>query len=165
MTSAAVVTGNCVLFKPSGLSPVIGYTLCDIFRSIGLPAGVLQFLPGPGGEVGEYLVSHPAVDLIAFTGSRDVGLRIARLAGETKPGQRNVKKVVAELGGKNAVIVAASADLDEAVKGIVESAFGYQGQKCSACSRVIVEKEVYGEFCERLREAVKSIRIGPPELP
>ena len=165
MTSAAIVAGNCAIFKPSGLSPVIGYKLCDIFGTIGLPPGVLQFLPGPGSEVGEYLVTHPDVDLIAFTGSRDVGLRIVQLAGETRPGQRNVKKVVAELGGKNAVLVDATADLDQAVKAVVESAFGYQGQKCSACSRVIVDTAVYREFCDRLREAVRSIRIGPPEDP
>ena len=165
MTSAAVVAGNCAIFKPSGLSPVIGYKLCDIFQSVGLPPGVLQFLPGPGSEVGEYLVSHPSVDLIAFTGSREVGLRILELAGATRQGQRNVKKVVAELGGKNAIIVDGTADIDEAVKGVVGSAFGYQGQKCSACSRVIVERDAYREFCERLREAVGSIRIGPTENP
>ncbi len=165
MASAAIVAGNCVLFKPSGLSPVLGYRLVDTFRSVGLPAGVLQFLPGPGSEVGEYLVSHPAVDFIAFTGSMDVGLRIVQRAGETKPGQRNVKKVVAEMGGKNAVIVDETADLDEAVKGIVESAFGYQGQKCSACSRVIVIGGIFDELCGRLVDAADSLRIGPPEDP
>ena len=165
MTAAAVVAGNCAILKPSGLSPVIGYGLCEIFRSIGLPAGVLQFLPGPGSEVGEYLVSHPSVDFIAFTGSKDVGLRIVQLAGMAGKGQRNVRKVIAEMGGKNAIIVDETADLDEAVKGIAESAFGYQGQKCSACSRVIVLGGMYKELCERLAEAVQSIRIGPPEEP
>ncbi len=105
MTSAALVAGNCVIFKPSGLSPVIGYRLCEIFKSAGLPPGVLQFLPGPGSEVGEYLVSHKDIDFVAFTGSQEVGLRIIRLAAETPAGQRNVKKVVAEMGGKNAIIV------------------------------------------------------------
>jgi RHH-type proline utilization regulon transcriptional repressor/proline dehydrogenase/delta 1-pyrroline-5-carboxylate dehydrogenase len=165
MTSAAVVAGNCVLFKPSGLSPVLGYKLAETFRSVGLPAGVLQFLPGPGSETGEYLVSHPAVDFIAFTGSKDVGLRIVQRAGETKPGQRNVKKVIAEMGGKNAVIVDETADLDEAVKGILESAFGYQGQKCSACSRVIVIGDLFDELCSRLVNAADSLKIGPPEDP
>ncbi len=165
MASAAIVAGNCVLFKPSGLSPVLGYKLVDTFRSVGLPGGVLQFLPGPGSEVGEYLVSHPAVDFIAFTGSKDVGLRIVQRAGETKPGQRNVKKVIAEMGGKNAVIVDETADLDEAVKGILESAFGYQGQKCSACSRVIVIGGIFDELCGRLADAADSLRIGPPEDP
>ena len=165
MTVAALVTGNCVIFKPSGLSPVIGYKLCQIFQSLGLPPGVLQFLPGPGSEIGEYLVSHPAVDVIAFTGSKEVGLRIVQLAAETGKGQRSVRKVIAELGGKNAVIVDETADLDEAVKGIVESGFGYQGQKCSACSRVVVVEALYEDFCDRMTEAVKSIRIGPPEDP
>ncbi len=163
MTAAAIVTGNTTIFKPSGLSPILGYKLCGIFRTVGLPDGVLQFLPGPGAEAGEYLVSHPAVDVIAFTGSRDVGLRIVRLAAETNG--RSIKKVIVEMGGKNAVIVDETADLDEAVKGVVESAFGYQGQKCSACSRVIVMQDLYQEFLDRLAEAVKSIRIGPPEDP
>jgi RHH-type transcriptional regulator, proline utilization regulon repressor / proline dehydrogenase / delta 1-pyrroline-5-carboxylate dehydrogenase len=165
MASAAIVAGNCVLFKPSGLSPVLGYKLVETFRSVSLPAGVLQFLPGPGNEVGEYLVSHPAIDFIAFTGSKDVGLRIVQLAAEMKLSQRNVKKVIAEMGGKNAVIVDETADLDEAVKGILESAFGYQGQKCSACSRVIIIGDIFNELCSRLVDAVDSLRIGPPEDP
>ncbi|HUI45230.1 MAG TPA: proline dehydrogenase family protein [Nitrospirota bacterium] len=165
MASAAIVAGNCVLFKPSGLSPVLGYKLADTFRSVGLPAGVLQFLPGPGNEVGEHLVSHPALDFIAFTGSKDVGLRIIQRAGETKVGQRNIKKVIAEMGGKNAVIVDETADLDEAVKGIIESAFGYQGQKCSACSRVVVIGDIFDGLCSRLVAAADSLPIGPPEDP
>jgi RHH-type proline utilization regulon transcriptional repressor/proline dehydrogenase/delta 1-pyrroline-5-carboxylate dehydrogenase len=165
MTSAAIVSGNCVIFKPSGLSPITGYKLFEIFKSIGLPPGVLQFLPGPGSKIGEYLVSHPSIDFIAFTGSKEVGLRVIQLASKTAMGQRNVKKVIAEMGGKNAVLVDETADLDEAVQGIVESAFGYQGQKCSACSRVIVIGDIFSELCERLREAIESIRLGPPEEP
>jgi RHH-type proline utilization regulon transcriptional repressor/proline dehydrogenase/delta 1-pyrroline-5-carboxylate dehydrogenase len=165
MTSAAIVSGNCVIFKPSGLSPIMGYKLFEIFKSIGLPPGVLQFLPGSGSEIGEYLVCHPAIDFIAFTGSKEVGLRIVQLAGETAKGQRNIKKVIAEMGGKNAVMVDETADLDEAVKGILESAFGYQGQKCSACSRVIVIGDIFSELCERLKEAIESIRPGAPEDP
>jgi len=165
MTSAAIVTGNCVIFKPSGLSPIMGYKLCETFRSVSLPTGVLQFLPGPGSEVGEYLVSHPKIDFIAYTGSKDVGLRIVQIAGETVKGQRNLKKVIAEMGGKNAIIVDETADLDEAVKGILESAFGFQGQKCSACSRVIVIGDICSELCERLTEATLSMRIGEPEEP
>jgi RHH-type proline utilization regulon transcriptional repressor/proline dehydrogenase/delta 1-pyrroline-5-carboxylate dehydrogenase len=165
MTSAALVTGNCVIFKPSGLSPVTGYRLVEIFGLSGLPPGVLQFLPGPGNETGEYLVSHPDIDFIAFTGSKDVGLRIVKLAGETRNLQRNVKRVIAEMGGKNAIIVDETADLDEAVKGILESALGYQGQKCSACSRVIVVGAIFADFSARLKEAVASIKIGPPEDP
>ncbi len=165
MTAAALVTGNCVIFKPSGLSPVTGYRLVEIFRLSGLPPGILQFLPGPGNEAGQYLVSHPEIDFITFTGSKDVGLHIVKLAGETKDGQRNVKRVIAEMGGKNAVIVDETADLDEAVKGVLESAFGYQGQKCSACSRVVTVGDVFDEFSGRLREAVASIRIGSPVDP
>lgn len=165
MVSAGIVAGNCVIFKPSGLSPVTGWKLVEIFRRCGLPHGVLQFLPGPGREVGEYLVSHPGIDFVVFTGSKDVGLRIVKLAGETLPGQRNVKKVIAEMGGKNAIIVDETADIDEAVKGIAESALVYQGQKCSACSRVIVIGDIFDEFCGRLKDAFESVKIGPPEEP
>jgi RHH-type transcriptional regulator, proline utilization regulon repressor / proline dehydrogenase / delta 1-pyrroline-5-carboxylate dehydrogenase len=165
MVSAGIVTGNCVIFKPSGLSPICGWLLVEVFRQAGLPSGVLQFVPGPGDEVGEYLVSHPGIDFIAFTGSKDVGLGIVKHAGETAPGQKNVKSVIAEMGGKNAVIVDETADLDEAVKGVLESVLGFQGQKCSACSRVIVVGDAFHEFSGRLRDAMESIRIGPPEDP
>ncbi|HYA27031.1 MAG TPA: L-glutamate gamma-semialdehyde dehydrogenase, partial [Thermodesulfovibrionales bacterium] len=165
MISATVVTGNCVIFKPSGLTPVAGAKLCGIFRKAGLPPGVLQFLPGNGGDIGEYLVSHPKVDFVAFTGSKDVGLRIVKLAGETRPEQKNVKRVITEMGGKNAVIIDETADLDEAVNGVLESSVGYQGQKCSACSRVIVVGGVFEEFIGRLKGAMASIKIGPPEDP
>jgi len=165
MISAGIVTGNCIIFKPSGLSPVAGWRLSEIFKTSGIPSGVLQFLPGPGNEVGEYLVSHPETDFIAFTGSKDVGLDIVKRAGETRPGQRSIKKVIAEMGGKNAIIIDETADMDEAVTGVLESFLGYQGQKCSACSRVIVIGEVFDKFCGRLRGAVESIRIGPPEEP
>jgi RHH-type proline utilization regulon transcriptional repressor/proline dehydrogenase/delta 1-pyrroline-5-carboxylate dehydrogenase len=126
---------------------------------------VLQYLPGPGAEVGEYLAAHAGIDLIAFTGSKDVGLRLVKLSGDTLPGQAGVKRVIAEMGGKNAIIIDDTADLDEAVKGVLESCFSYQGQKCSACSRLIVFESVLDEFCGRLLEAVKSITIGPPEAP
>ncbi len=165
MVSAGIVTGNCVIFKPSGLTPVAGAKLAAIFSEAGLPPGVLQFLPGSGVDVGERLVSHPGIDFISFTGSKDVGLRIVRLAGETRPGQRNVKRVIAEMGGKNAVIVDETADLDEAVIGVLESSLGYQGQKCSACSRVIVIGGVFEEFMGRLKGALESIEIGPPDNP
>jgi RHH-type transcriptional regulator, proline utilization regulon repressor / proline dehydrogenase / delta 1-pyrroline-5-carboxylate dehydrogenase len=165
MVSAGIVTGNCVIFKPSGLSPICGWMLADVFRSVGLPAGVLQFVPGPGDEVGEYLVSHPGIDFIAFTGSKDVGLGIIKHAGETVAGQKNVKSVIAEMGGKNAIIVDETADLDEAVMEVLESALGFQGQKCSACSRVIIIGDAFDEFCGRLRAAMDSMKIGPPEDP
>ena len=165
MVSAALVTGNCVIFKPSSLSPVIGWNLVRIFHEIGLPPGVLQFLPGSGEEIGEYLVSHPHVDLIVFTGSKDAGLRIMQRAAVRHPEQRSVKTVIAEMGGKNAVIVDETADLDEAVRGVIQSALGYQGQKCSACSRVIAVGHVLDEFCKRLVQAIESIAIGDPEDP
>ncbi|HXX53113.1 MAG TPA: aldehyde dehydrogenase family protein, partial [Thermodesulfovibrionales bacterium] len=165
MISAGIVAGNCVIFKPSSLSPVLGWKLAEIFRAAGIPPGVLQFLPGSGDEVGEYLVSHPGIDFIAFTGSKDVGLDIVKRAGEVRAGQRSIKRVIAEMGGKNAVIVDETADMDEAVTGVLESWLGYQGQKCSACSRVIVIGDVYAQFCGRLMEAAEGIRIGPPEDP
>lgn len=165
MVSAAVVTGNCVIFKPSSLSPVTGWKMVEMFRRAGLPPGVLQFLPGAGGEVGERLVAHPGIDFVTFTGSKEAGLHIVKKAGETLEGQRSVKRVVAEMGGKNAIIVDESADLDAAVKGVLHSALGYQGQKCSACSRVVVVGQAFEEFCRRLKDAAESIRIGPPEDP
>jgi RHH-type proline utilization regulon transcriptional repressor/proline dehydrogenase/delta 1-pyrroline-5-carboxylate dehydrogenase len=165
MTSAALVTGNTVVYKPSSETPVIGYRMYELFRDAGLPPGVLNYLPGPGGEVGDYLVTHPAVAMIAFTGSKEVGLRIIRLASETPEGATGIKRVVAELGGKNAIIVDADADLDEAVSEILYSAFGYQGQKCSACSRLIVLEEIYPKLIERLIPAADSLHLGPAENP
>lgn len=165
MVAAALVSGNCVIFKPSGFSPVTGRRLVDAFKDAGLPNGVLQYLPGPGREVGEYLVTHKAVDLIAFTGSKDVGLRLIKLAAETSEGRRNIKKVIAEMGGKNAIIIDETAELDETVKGVLESALGFQGQKCSACSRVITVGDIHDEFLGRLRSAIESLRAGLPEDP
>jgi RHH-type transcriptional regulator, proline utilization regulon repressor / proline dehydrogenase / delta 1-pyrroline-5-carboxylate dehydrogenase len=165
MISAALVSGNAVIFKPSGLSPICGWELMNIFEASGLPSGVLQFLPGPGREIGEYLVGHPDTDLIAFTGSREVGQKIMQLAAGITPGQRNLKRVVAEMGGKNAIIVDETADLDEAVRGVMESAMDFQGQKCSACSRAIILEPVFEEFSSRLRQAMESLHIGPTENP
>jgi RHH-type proline utilization regulon transcriptional repressor/proline dehydrogenase/delta 1-pyrroline-5-carboxylate dehydrogenase len=165
MTSAALVTGNTVIYKPSSETPVIGHQMVELFRAAGLPDGVLNYLSGPGGEVGDYLVTHPDVAMIAFTGSKEVGLRIIRLAGETPEGAMGIKRVVAELGGKNAIIVDSDADLDEAVAEILHSAFGYQGQKCSACSRLIVLEEIYSKLIERLVPAADSLHLGPAEDP
>jgi RHH-type transcriptional regulator, proline utilization regulon repressor / proline dehydrogenase / delta 1-pyrroline-5-carboxylate dehydrogenase len=165
MTSAALVTGNTVVYKPSSESPVIGHQMVELFRAAGLPDGVLNFLPGPGGALGDYLVTHPDVAMIAFTGSKEVGLRIIRLAGETPEGAMGIKRVVAELGGKNAILVDSDADLDEAVAEILHSAFGYQGQKCSACSRLIVLEEIYSQLIERLVPAADSLHLGPAEDP
>src|SRR3984893_3956724 len=165
MVSAALVTGNYVIMKPAEQSAVCGFMLMEIFEEAGIPPGVLNFLPGKGRVIGAHLVDHKDVDLIAFTGSREVGLRIWESAGQTRPGQRELKRVVCEMGGKNAIIIDSDADLDEAVVDTIYSAFGYQGQKCSACSRVIVLEENYGRIMERLLSAAASLRVGNPEEP
>jgi RHH-type proline utilization regulon transcriptional repressor/proline dehydrogenase/delta 1-pyrroline-5-carboxylate dehydrogenase len=165
MTAAALVTGNTVVMKPAEQSPVIAAKLMELFRDAGLPDGVVNYLPGIGEEVGPELVGSPLVDLIAFTGSREVGLGINAQAADTDPRQTMVKHVIAEMGGKNAIIVDDDADLDEAVAGVVQSAFGYAGQKCSACSRVIVLEAAYDAFLERLIEATRSLKLGPADDP
>ena len=165
MTTAALVTGNTVIMKPAEQSSVIGAKLMEIFREIGLPDGVANYLPGIGEEIGPPLVNHPDVSLIAFTGSRNVGLSINRQAAEMSLGQQHVKRVIAEMGGKNALIVDDDADMDEAVHGVVWSAFGYAGQKCSACSRVIVPESLHDAFVNRLVEATRSLKVAPAEDP
>jgi RHH-type proline utilization regulon transcriptional repressor/proline dehydrogenase/delta 1-pyrroline-5-carboxylate dehydrogenase len=165
MSAAAIVAGNCVLYKPSGLSSVVGFTLAEIFKKAGLPEGVFNFTPGRGSVIGDYLVDHPDISLIAFTGSKDIGLRILERASKVQANQTGVKKVIAEMGGKNAIIVDDDADLDEAVVHLLRSAFGFQGQKCSACSRAIVLEPIYDRFVRRLVEAAKSVQIGPAEDP
>ncbi len=165
MTAAAAVTGNTVIMKPAEQSSVIGSLLMDMIIKAGFPPGVINFLPGMGEEVGEYLVNHKDTDLIAFTGSKDVGLHILQKASILQPKQNHVKKCIIEMGGKNAVIIDSDADLDEAVDGVLYSSFGFQGQKCSACSRVIVLKENYDRFLARFLEAARSITVGPAENP
>lgn len=165
MVSAALVAGNAVIFKPAEQASVIGLKMVEILREAGVPADVLAYLPGKGSEVGAHLVAHKDIDFIVFTGSREVGLEIVKQAAITHPRQKSVKKVVAEMGGKNAIIVDSDADLDEAVRGVIYSAFGYAGQKCSACSRVIVLPENYDRFVNRLVEAARSIAVGPSEDP
>ncbi len=164
MTVAAIVAGNTVVLKPSERSPLMAWQLAQILQWAGLPEGVLTLLTG-FGDVGQALVDHPDVDLIAFTGSREVGLEINRRAAVTRPGQDHVKRVIAEMGGKNAIIVDDDADLDEAVVGVIQSAFGYSGQKCSACSRAIVLDGVYEAFLSRLGEAVQALPVGPADDP
>jgi len=165
MVSAALVTGNTVIMKPAEQSAVCGAMLMEIFEEAGIPPGVLNFLPGKGRVIGQYLVDHKDVHMIAFTGSREVGLRIWKSAGETREGQLELKRVVCEMGGKNPVIVDSDADLDEAIVDTIYSAFGYQGQKCSACSRLIVLEENYERVVNRLVEAAASLRVGNPEEP
>jgi RHH-type proline utilization regulon transcriptional repressor/proline dehydrogenase/delta 1-pyrroline-5-carboxylate dehydrogenase len=164
MVSAALVTGNPVIFKPSERSPMMGYWLTEILREAGVPEGVLCCLPG-GPEIGRLLVHHPDIVTIAFTGSKDVGLGILKDAGTLMPGQQMVKRVLAEMGGKNAIIVDETADLDDAITGVVSSFTGYAGQKCSACSRAIVHASIYESFLNRLKEAVLSLKVGNPEEP
>ena len=165
MTAAAVVAGNTVIMKPAEQSPVIAAKLMEVLEEAGLPPGVVNYLPGVGEEIGPPLVNHPDVSLVAFTGSRAVGLSIQRQASEVAHGQEHIKRVITELGGKNAIIVDDDADLDEAVHGVVASAFGYAGQKCSACSRAVVLAPVYDAFVSRLVEATRSLKVGPPEDP
>jgi RHH-type proline utilization regulon transcriptional repressor/proline dehydrogenase/delta 1-pyrroline-5-carboxylate dehydrogenase len=166
MAVAALVTGNTVLIKPAGQSPVNGWQLMELLQEVGFPAGVANFVPGQGGVAGARMVEHPDVALIAFTGSRAVGLQIhAKAAAVSAAGTPMIKHIIAELGGKNALIIDADADLDEAVVGTVRSAFGYQGQKCSACSRVIVLDAVYDAFVQRLVDATCSLVIAPAEDP
>jgi RHH-type proline utilization regulon transcriptional repressor/proline dehydrogenase/delta 1-pyrroline-5-carboxylate dehydrogenase len=165
MTSAALVAGNCVIMKPAKPTPLVAWEFAHILRESGLPDGVLAYLPGPGSEVGSFLTAHPLVDMVAFTGSLETGLEIMREAAVRREGQRNVRRVVAEMGGKNAIIVDADADLDAAVEGTVASAFGFSGQKCSACSRVIVVGELYQDFVHRLLGATASLRVGDPADP
>ena len=162
MVSAALVAGNAVLLKPAEQTPATAYRLVEAFEAAGLPAGVLSFLPGVGEEVGAHLVEHPQIAVIAFTGSKEVGLRITETAAVHRPGQRHVKRVIAEMGGKNALIVDDDADLDQAVPAAVSSAFGFAGQKCSAASRLVVLDAVYDELLPRLVGATGQLRVGHP---
>jgi RHH-type transcriptional regulator, proline utilization regulon repressor / proline dehydrogenase / delta 1-pyrroline-5-carboxylate dehydrogenase len=165
MVSAALVTGNTVIMKPSEQSVIIGAMLMEIYEEAGVPPGVLNFLNGKGSVIGAHMVDHKDVDLIAFTGSREVGLGIWESAGKTREGQRELKRVICEMGGKNAMIVDSDADLDEAIVDSIYSAFGFQGQKCSALSRLIVLEENYDRVMERLLGAAASVRVGNPEEP
>src|SRR5882724_810665 len=165
MASAGVVTGNTVIMKPSEQSIVCGAMLMQVFEEAGVPSGVLNFLSGHGSVIGAHLVAHKDVDMIAFTGSREVGLKIWESAGITRPGQRELKRVICEMGGKNAMIVDSDADVGEAIGYSIYSAFGYQGQKCSALSRLILLEENYDRVMERLIPAAASLRVGNPEEP
>ncbi len=162
MTSAAIVAGNTVVLKPSSDSPVIAAKFVEVLEEVGLPAGVVNFVPGGGRDVGGYLVEHPKIRFIAFTGSKEVGLHINQEAATPRKGQRWIKRAVLEMGGKDAIVVDDDVDLDEAVKGVLASAFGFQGQKCSACSRAIVHEKVYDAFVARLIPQVNAIKQGAP---
>jgi len=165
MSSAAIVTGNTIVMKPSEFTPVVGAVVAEIFEEAGLPDGVLNFLPGYGSEVGDYLVQDARTRFISFTGSMRTGLRINELAAKQIERQRWVKRVIAEMGGKDAMVIDDSADLDSAAADIVKSAYGYSGQKCSAASRAILHADVYDEVLERVLERAKMLKIGTPETP
>jgi 1-pyrroline-5-carboxylate dehydrogenase len=163
MTTAAMVTGNAVVLKPSSDAPLLAALFMDVLEKAGMPAGVVNLLTGPGGSVGDYLVEHPKTRFVSFTGSKAVGLGIIEKAAKLSPGQIWIKRVVAEMGGKDCIIVDSEADLDEAALGTAIAAFGFQGQKCSACSRVIVDAKVYDEFVEKLVVQARKYHVGPVE--
>jgi 1-pyrroline-5-carboxylate dehydrogenase len=165
MTVAAVVTGNTVIVKPSSDAPTIAAIFTDILYQAGVPRSVVSFFTGPGSTAGEALVTHPKTRFIAFTGSKEAGLRINEQASRAQPGQLWIKRTVLEMGGKDAIVVDEEGDVDAAVEGVAVSAFGYQGQKCSACSRAIVAEKIYDEFLEKLIARVKNIQVGPAEDP
>jgi 1-pyrroline-5-carboxylate dehydrogenase len=162
MTAAAIVTGNTVILKPSSDSPTIAARFLDVLEEAGMPPGVVNFCPGSGATFGNAIVEHPKTRLIAFTGSKGVGLDIHARAAQTRAGQIWIKRTILEMGGKDSIIVSTDCDLDAAVEGVVAAAFGFSGQKCSACSRAIVEDSVYDVFLERVRERVQTLRVGDP---
>lgn len=165
MTMSAVVTGNTTVLKPSPDAPTIAFKFMEVLEEIGLPAGVVNYVVGSGTKVGELMVSSPKTRFISFTGSKAVGLHIYEQAAKTQPGQRWMKRVVAEMGGKDAIIVCEDADLDSAALGVVQSAFGFQGQKCSACSRLIVDEKVHDELLEKVKALTEKLKIGTPTNP
>jgi len=165
MTTAAIVAGNTVVLKPASTTPVIAAKFMEILEDAGVPAGVVNFVPGSGGEIGDYLVEHPLTRFISFTGSRDVGLRINELAAKHRPGQKWIKRLVAEMGGKDSIIVDNDCDLELAAQSIVASAFGFSGQKCSACSRAIIHQDVYDQVLNRVVELTKQLTVGDVSNP
>lgn len=165
MTVAAAVTGNTVVLKPSSDSPLVAYRFFELLEEAGMPAGVVNFLTGSGAEVGDTLTEHPKVRFVAFTGSKEVGLHINEEAAKHRKGQIWIKRVIAEMGGKDSIIVDRETNVEEAATAVVASAFGFQGQKCSACSRAIVDASVYDEFVELVARKTKELRVGDPQQP
>jgi 1-pyrroline-5-carboxylate dehydrogenase len=165
MTVAAAVTGNTVVLKPSSDAPTIAYKFYEILEEVGMPAGVVNFMTGSGAEVGDVIVDHALTRFIAFTGSKEIGLRINERAAKVQEGQIWLKRVVAEMGGKDAIIVDRDVDLDDAATGVVQSAFGFQGQKCSACSRAIIHSEVYDSMLEKIVARTEKLKVGDPTDP
>jgi 1-pyrroline-5-carboxylate dehydrogenase len=162
MTAASIVTGNTVVLKPSSDSPTIAAKFVEVLEEAGMPGGVVNFCPGSGATFGNAIVEHPKTRFIAFTGSKSVGLDIHERAARAKPGQIWIKRTILEMGGKDSILVCADADLDAAVDGVVAAAFGFSGQKCSACSRAIIEAPLYDVFVERVREKVAALKVGDP---
>jgi 1-pyrroline-5-carboxylate dehydrogenase len=162
MTAASIVTGNTVVLKPSSDAPTIAFKFFQILEEAGLPQGVVNFMTGSGAEVGDVIVDHPKTRYVAFTGSKEIGLRINERAAKVQDGQLWIKRVIAEMGGKDAIIVADDANLDDAATGVVQAAFGFQGQKCSACSRVIIDASVYEPLLEKIVENTEKIKTGDP---
>jgi 1-pyrroline-5-carboxylate dehydrogenase len=162
MTLASIVSGNTVILKPSSDSPTIAAKFVELLEECGMPEGVVNFCPGAGASFGDAIVAHPKTRYIAFTGSREVGLHINQAAAQQAPGQIWIKRTILEMGGKDAIIVDADADIDQAVEGVAQSAFGFQGQKCSACSRAIVDERVYDKFLQMLQARVEQIKVGDP---
>lgn len=164
MTTAAFVTGNTVVLKPSSDSPIIASKFMELLEEVGLPAGVVNFLPGSGGLIGDMIVAHPLTRFISFTGSKEVGLHINELAAKTQPGQKWIKRVTAEMGGKDSIVIDDQLkSMDEAAAGVIAAAFGFQGQKCSACSRVIVSEKIYDQFIDLLVDKASGIKVGPAD--
>ncbi len=163
MTTAAIVSGNTVLLKPASTTPVIAHMFVELMEEIGLPPGVINYVPGSGAEVGDYLTTHPKTRFVSFTGSKEVGLRISKLSADTADGQIWIKRLVAEMGGKDGIVVDETADLDAAAQAIVASAFGFQGQKCSAGSRAVIVQSVYDEVVRKVTELTGKLSIGLPE--
>src|SRR5467141_812315 len=159
---ASIVSGNTVILKPSSDSPTIAAKFVELLEEVGMPEGVVNFCPGSGASFGDAIVVHPKTRYVAFTGSREVGLHIHKSAAAQVPGQIWIKRTILEMGGKDAIIVDADADIDSAVEGVAQAAFGFQGQKCSACSRAIVDERVYDKFLEQLKARVEKITIGDP---
>jgi 1-pyrroline-5-carboxylate dehydrogenase len=164
MSSAAIVTGNAVVLKPSSDSPLTAWAFMEIMEDVGLPPGVLNLVTGPGGSVGDTLVLHPKTRFVSFTGSREVGIHINEAAARVQPGQIWLKRVVAEMGGKDSIIVDEKVDLEEAASGVIASAFGFQGQKCSACSRAIVHESLYDRFVDLVGRKAEALSVGDAAL-
>src|SRR6267154_1149243 len=162
MTAAAIVTGNTVVLKPSSDAPTIAFKFFELLEEAGLPPGVVNFMTGSGAEVGDVVLDHPKTRFVAFTGSKEIGLRINERAAKVQEGQIWIKRVIAEMGGKDAIVVADDANLDDAATSIVQSAFGFQGEKCSACSRAIIDARVYDSLLEKIVERTDKIKVGEP---